>query len=68
MKNNANSIEKQSSTLQSVNYKTQMQSNIVDHNGNTLFSIVYPNPDKETLILLHGGPGFQVISLPLPIF
>ncbi|WP_423854507.1 alpha/beta fold hydrolase [Acinetobacter guillouiae] len=58
MKNNANSIEIQSSTLQSANYKTQMQSNIVDHNGNTLFSIVYPNPDKETLILLHGGPGF----------
>ena len=58
MKNNANSIEIQSSTLQSANYQTQMQSNIVDHNGNTLFSMIYPNPDKETLILLHGGPGF----------
>ncbi|WP_247237174.1 alpha/beta fold hydrolase [Telluribacter sp. SYSU D00476] len=32
--------------------------NIVDNKGDKLYTTIYPNPDKETVILLHGGPGF----------
>jgi proline iminopeptidase len=32
--------------------------NVIDNNGDQLFSTIYPNPNKETIILLHGGPGF----------
>jgi len=32
--------------------------NVVDNKGDKLFSVIYPNPDRETIILLHGGPGF----------
>ena len=32
--------------------------NLIDNKGDKLFSTIYPNPDKETVILLHGGPGF----------
>jgi proline iminopeptidase len=30
---------------------------VIDNNGDNLFSTIYPSPDKETVILLHGGPG-----------
>ena len=32
--------------------------NVIDSNGDKLFSVIYPAPDRETIILLHGGPGF----------
>lgn len=32
--------------------------NIIDNNGDKLFTAIYPNPGKETVFLLHGGPGF----------
>jgi len=31
--------------------------NIIDNKGDKLFSIIYPNSERETIILLHGGPG-----------
>ncbi len=31
---------------------------LIDNNGDKLYTIFYPNPNKETVILLHGGPGF----------
>lgn len=31
---------------------------LIDNRGDKLFSTIYPNPLKETIILLHGGPGF----------
>ena len=30
---------------------------VIDNKGDKLFSIIYPNPDRETIVLLHGGPG-----------
>ena len=38
--------------------KKQVMSNLIDNNGDKLFSTIYLNPNKETVILLHGGPGF----------
>lgn len=35
-----------------------MQTNIIDNKGDKLFTIIYSDPDKESIILLHGGPGF----------
>ncbi len=35
-------------------YQTEM----VDNNGDQLFSIFYENKGREVVILLHGGPGF----------
>lgn len=32
--------------------------NLIDNKGDKLYSVIYPNPSKETIILLHGGPGF----------
>jgi proline iminopeptidase len=32
--------------------------NVIDNKSDRLFSIIYPTPDRETIILLHGGPGF----------
>lgn len=32
--------------------------NIIDNKGDKLYSTMYSNPDRETIILLHGGPGF----------
>lgn len=32
--------------------------NLIDNNGDKLFSTIYLRPNKETIILLHGGPGF----------
>ncbi|GAA4469126.1 alpha/beta hydrolase [Nibrella saemangeumensis] len=31
---------------------------LIDNKGDKLFSTIYPNPTKETILLLHGGPGF----------
>ena len=31
---------------------------LIDNNGDKLFTTIYPNAEKETIILLHGGPGF----------
>lgn len=31
---------------------------IIDNKGDHLFTTCYPNPSKETVLLLHGGPGF----------
>lgn len=31
---------------------------LITTNGDSLFSTIYPNPGKETILLLHGGPGF----------
>lgn len=31
---------------------------IVEHKGDKLFTMLYPNEGKESVILLHGGPGF----------
>jgi proline iminopeptidase len=32
--------------------------NLIDNKGDELFSTIFPNPGKETILLLHGGPGF----------
>ena len=32
--------------------------NVIDNKGDKLFSVIYPASDRETIILLHGGPGF----------
>lgn len=31
---------------------------LIDNKGDTLFTTIYPNEGKETVVLLHGGPGF----------
>ncbi len=36
---------------------TIMNSTIIDNKGVKLFSTIYKNPNNETIILLHGGPG-----------
>ena len=38
--------------------KEAFMENVIDNNDDKLFSTIYPNQDKETVILLHGGPGF----------
>ena len=38
--------------------KQSKMTNLIDNQGDKLFSTIYPNPSKETIILLHGGPGF----------
>lgn len=58
MKKKVSLTETTSSTVQTQNYKMPMKTNTIDNKGDKLFSIIYPNPDKETIILLHGGPGF----------
>lgn len=35
-----------------------MNTSIIDNKGDKLFTTIYPNTGKETVILLHGGPGF----------
>ena len=44
-------------TAQTINVKKTM-THLVDNNGDKLFATIYPNTSKETIILLHGGPGF----------
>ncbi|WP_443937677.1 alpha/beta fold hydrolase [Pedobacter sp. MW01-1-1] len=34
-----------------------MVSNTIDNKGDKLFSTIYKNPTKETILVLHGGPG-----------
>ena len=49
-----NSVNAQSNVLKQQSKMT----NLIDNNGDKLFSTIYPNPNKETIIFLHGGPGF----------
>lgn len=39
---------------------TMMNSTIIDNKGDKLFATIYKNPSKETIILLHGGPGVPI--------
>lgn len=32
--------------------------NVIDNSGDKIFTTIWPNPSRETVILLHGGPGF----------
>ncbi|WP_082893520.1 alpha/beta fold hydrolase [Rufibacter ruber] len=34
------------------------ETSVLDNKGDKLFTTLYPNPGKETVLLLHGGPGF----------
>ena len=34
------------------------QTFIIDNSGDQLFTTIYPNTNKQTVLLLHGGPGF----------
>jgi proline iminopeptidase len=34
------------------------QTHVVDNRGDHLFTTLYPNAGKQTILLLHGGPGF----------
>jgi proline iminopeptidase len=44
---------------QTTNLKKQaMTTNIIFNKGDQLYSTIYQNPNKETIILLHGGPAF----------
>lgn len=38
--------------------KINKMTTVVDNKGDKLFTMIYPNEGKETVILLHGGPGF----------
>ena len=38
--------------------KHNRMTELIDNNGDKLFTSIYPNEGKETVILLHGGPGF----------
>ena len=38
--------------------ETKAMTYLIDNNGDQLFTTVYPNEGRETVILLHGGPGF----------
>jgi proline iminopeptidase len=49
-----NNVNAQSNVLKQSNKMT----NLIDNGGDKLFSTIYANPSKETIILLHGGPGF----------
>ena len=50
-KNNRLQTDKPSVTTKNTN----MNTSIVDNNGDKLYTIIYPNPGKETI---NGGPGF----------
>ncbi len=43
--------------LNTIKHLSKM-TNLIDNNGDKLFSTIYPNTKQETIILLHGGPGF----------
>ena len=45
-------------SLNIVAQQNEVETNIIDNKGDKLFSTIFQNPDKETVILLHGGPGF----------
>ncbi len=38
--------------------KQSTMTNLIDNQGDKLFTTIFPNPNKATIILLHGGPGF----------
>lgn len=50
--------ETKHANVQLLQKNTNMNTSIVNNNRDKLYTIIYPNPDKETIILLHGGPGF----------
>lgn len=58
MKNNSRQEDTKTSIIESNHYETEMKTAIIDNNGDKLFTVMHPNPGKETIILLHGGPGF----------
>ena len=43
--------------LNAIKHLSKM-TNLIDNHGDKLFSTIYTNAKKETIILLHGGPGF----------
>lgn len=43
----------------------QLKMNIIDNQGDRIFTEIYPNQGKETVILLHGGPGFPSDFTPV---
>lgn len=45
--------------------KTSNMDYIIDNHGDKLFTTYYSNPGKETVILLHGGPGFPSDLTPV---
>ena len=38
---------------------------MIKNGSDELYTIFYPNPDKETVILLHGAPELLMIFLGL---
>ena len=40
-----------------INQKSHKKNLLLDNNGDKLHTTIYPNKGKETVILLHGGPG-----------
>lgn len=51
-------ILEQPSNTQIVKIHKYLESSILDYRGDTIFSRIYPLLGKESIILLHGGPGF----------
>ncbi len=47
-------VKAQTTQVKNSNKMTEL----IDNNGDKLFTTIYPNSGKETVILLHGGPGF----------
>lgn len=45
------------SSLLTISYAQNSKTNIVKNGDTDLFTTLYENPGKETVILLHGGPG-----------
>ena len=54
----ANSVTSAVSLTTNIHLTTPYQTEMVDNKGDQLFTIFYENKGKETIILLHGGPGF----------
>jgi len=44
-------------TVKELENELNFDTHSIDNNGDTLSVTVYPNNNKETVILLHGGPG-----------
>lgn len=40
-----------------ISAQKEVSINVIENNGDKLFTTIIHNPDKETVILLHGGPG-----------
>ncbi|WP_353165188.1 alpha/beta hydrolase [Acinetobacter sp.] len=58
MTTNTSTMLKEAPKPQLVKTHKYLESNIIDYRGDTLFSCIYAAPEKESIILLHGGPGF----------